>query len=131
MLKSKLFYAVLTISALAVSFNAIGGPHHHHHGGRHYGGYYRGHPSFGFYFGLPLYPRSYYPYSPYYYPYYPPEIVTVPVEPPVYIERERSVPQTQQLPEGYWYYCSNPEGYYPYIKECPGGWRQVDPIPQN
>jgi hypothetical protein len=26
-----------------------------------------------------------------------------------------------------WYYCSNPQGYYPYIKNCPGGWLTVVP----
>jgi hypothetical protein len=129
MLKNKWVYAMLIMSATALSFNAAAGPHHH--GGGHHGGYYRGHPGIGFYFGSPYYPRPYYPYSPYYYPYYPPEIVTVPVDPPVYIERERSVPQPQQLEEGYWYYCNNPAGYYPYIKECADGWRQVEPTPQN
>jgi hypothetical protein len=27
----------------------------------------------------------------------------------------------------YWYYCQNPQGYYPYIKSCPGGWMTVIP----
>ena len=101
----------------------------HRHGGWHHGGGFRGyygHPGFSLYFGLPWYPRPYFSYP--YYPYYPSEIVTVPTEPPVYIERDP--PQTQrQLPSGYWYYCNNPEGYYPYVRECPYGWRQVDPIP--
>lgn len=99
------------------------------HRGRPFGGRFYSHnrhPGFSFYFGVPWYPRPYFSY-PYYYPYYPP-VVTVPTEPPVYIERDP--PQTQQpLAPGYWYYCSNPEGYYPYVKECPYGWRQVDPIP--
>jgi hypothetical protein len=30
-------------------------------------------------------------------------------------------------PEGYWYYCRSPEGYYPYVKKCPGGWMKVVP----
>lgn len=25
----------------------------------------------------------------------------------------------------YWYHCSYPAGYYPYILQCPGGWRRV------
>jgi hypothetical protein len=91
-----------------------------------------GHSSFGFYFGAPLYPYSY-PYyrDPFYYPYYspPPTVITVPATPPVYIQQ--SPPAVQQYPSGYWYYCNNPKGYYPYIKECPNGWQQVEPIPPS
>ena len=28
-----------------------------------------------------------------------------------------------------WYYCSNPAGYYPYVKSCRGPWRAVAPTP--
>lgn len=122
-----------TIKALTATFGAFllaitgnaeaRGGHGHHHGG---GG-------IGFYWGYPgaLYSPFYSPfYSPYYYPYYAPQpIVNVPAQPPIYIERERPMQQPQQYPEGYWYYCASPEGYYPYVQQCPGGWRQVDPIP--
>ncbi|MFZ3046706.1 MAG: hypothetical protein WA151_12400 [Desulfatirhabdiaceae bacterium] len=27
----------------------------------------------------------------------------------------------------YWYYCENPKGYYPYVKDCPYGWMKVVP----
>ena len=132
MLKNKMFSAMVVLSAMVVSIGAEANPRGGHFEGVHYRGYYHGHPSFGFSVGIPLYPRPY-PYYPYYYPYYPypyypPQIVTVPTSPPVYIERGE--PQsTQQLPKGYWYYCSDPEGYYPYVKECPSGWRQVEPVP--
>ncbi|MDD5274886.1 MAG: hypothetical protein PHR16_02260 [Methylovulum sp.] len=111
-------------------------------GGGYYGhrdfddGYRHGNPRFGFYFGAPFYryPYPYYRpyfrpyYRPYYpYPYYPPAIVTVPIRPPVYIQQP--APAIQNYPSGYWYYCNNPEGYYPYIKECLSGWQQVKPIP--
>lgn len=103
----------------------------------HYGG--RGHIDFGLYFGLPYmpyYPSLYspYPYYPYpYYPYYPyPPIVVAPQAPSVYIEQgsQQATPQ-QAAPqqENYWYYCDKSEGYYPYIKECPEGWRKVLPEP--
>ncbi|MDO9271167.1 MAG: hypothetical protein Q7T96_18845 [Methylobacter sp.] len=93
-----------------------------------------GYSSFGFSFGVPLYSYPYYrdPFyrDPFYYPYYyPPTVITVPVTPPVYIQQ--SPPAAQQYPSGYWYYCNNPEGYYPYIKECPRGWQQVEPIPSS
>ncbi len=121
--------ALLSAALGSCSTMASAGPHHH--GGGHFGGHFR--PGFSFYLGAPMYSRPYYPAYPYpyYYPYYPREIVTVPVEPPVYIERERSQPQSQQLPEGYWYYCNDPAGYYPYIKQCADGWQQVDPTPRN
>lgn len=85
-----------------------------------------------FWFDPWVYPGPYlgpYP-APYYYPpyYYPPSVVTVPGSPPVYIEREES---SQPVPKesAYWYYCANPQGYYPYVKECPGGWQAVAPLP--
>lgn len=118
--------SILLIAAITTCGGTAYADHHSHW--RHGGGFYRhyGHPRFSFYLGIPWYPRPYFSYP--YYPYYPPTIVTVPANPPVYIERD--APQaTQQLPSGYWYYCSNPEGYYPYVRECPSGWRQVDPIP--
>lgn len=124
----KHWISLLSVALLSASaFTANARPHHH---GGHFGGHF--HPGFSFYLGAPLlFPRPYYPAYPYYYPYYPREIITVPAEPPVYIERERSQPQGGPLPEGYWYYCSNPAGYYPYVNQCPGGWQQVDPTPRN
>jgi len=90
----------------------------------------------GYYPSPYYYPRSYYApyYYPYYYPYYdspyyyPPSVLTVPTEPPVYIERgvgAESAPQTSAS----WYYCADPQGYYPYVEQCPGGWQAVPPRP--
>jgi hypothetical protein len=28
-----------------------------------------------------------------------------------------------------WYYCDNPQGYYPYVQNCGSGWRQVPSAP--
>ena len=33
-------------------------------------------------------------------------------------------------PDYYWYYCTNPEGYYPYVQECLGTWHAVPPAPE-
>ena len=30
-------------------------------------------------------------------------------------------------PSYYWYYCTNPEGYYPYVQECRGTWHALPP----
>ena len=113
-----------------------GGGHfggHHFGGGRHFGGghgwshggYYSGIGLglLGLGYGLGYYSRPY--YSPYY--AYPPAVIAVPVNPPVYIQQ--APPVVQQYPSGYWYYCNYPEGYYPYVKQCPNGWRQVEPMP--
>lgn len=96
----------------------------------------------GFYVGGP-YPYGFYRpfYRPYFYPYpyYPPVVVApppvmlAPEQAPVYVEQ----PTPQQAPQqpaaaqasSYWYHCDKPEGYYPYIKECPGGWKAVEPTP--
>ena len=59
-------------------------------------------------------------YNPYYNPYYyPPRPVVVPAQPPVYVQPE------QQQETYYWYFCQNPQGYYPYVQSCPGGWMKV------
>jgi hypothetical protein len=42
--------------------------------------------------------------------------------PPVYAQAAPPAP-----PPAYWYYCQNPPGYYPYIKDCPAGWMTVVP----
>jgi hypothetical protein len=101
-------------------------------------GYYRGHGhrshiDFGFYFGPPVFGYRYYqpywhPYYPYPYYSYPPAVITVPSQPPVYIEKEPSRPASEGS-EGYWYYCADPNGYYPYVKDCRVEWRPVPARP--
>lgn len=77
-------------------------------------------PGWGYpYHGPAYYPRYYYP--PYVYPPYAPPVIVQ--SPPVYVE-QNPAPATAS---NYWYYCDNPQGYYPYIKECPAGWRAVTP----
>ena len=39
------------------------------------------------------------------------------------------VAQPAPQPQQYWYYCQSPQGYYPYVKECPSSWLQVVPQP--
>jgi hypothetical protein len=43
----------------------------------------------------------------------------------VYIQQPEPHAQTQQ--PSYWYYCQNPQGYYPQVQQCPGGWMTVIP----
>jgi len=28
-----------------------------------------------------------------------------------------------------WYYCDSAKGYYPYVNQCPEGWRSVPATP--
>ncbi len=44
-------------------------------------------------------------------------------QPPVYVQPGPAA----EAPPQYWYYCQNPQGYYPYIKQCPQGWMKVVP----
>jgi hypothetical protein len=85
---------------------AHGGGHGHH-----------GRSHVGVFFSAPLF----WPYYPQ--PYYYPPVVVTPASPPVYIE------QGQSSPQQYWYFCSEPQGYYPYVKQCASGWQQVAPQP--
>ena len=63
-----------------------------------------------------------------YYAYHPRE-VEVPIEPPVYVQRQDLGLSATDLQSNYWHYCSNPEGYYPHVKKCPDGWLPVAPQP--
>ena len=91
----------------------------------------RGHAHFGVFIGPGWYPPHYY-YPPYYYPpayypysYYPPVVSA----PPTYVEQGVAQSSTPALASGYWYYCNGADAYYPYVRECPGGWQRVAPQP--
>ncbi len=83
-----------------------------------------GHVNWGVSFGLPLFPPAYYYPPPAY--YYPPAVVAPPA-PTAYVEQ--AVPQAAPDQSSWWYYCSDARAYYPYVKECPGGWQRVAPEP--
>lgn len=86
--------------------------------------------------GVGVYFGPYWGPGPWYYPppyYYRPEVVVVPApQPMVYVERQGASGETASRPaEQYWYYCAAGKGYYPYVKECPGGWQKVLPHPDK
>lgn len=70
-------------------------------------------------------------YAPYYYPpvYYAP--------PPVVVQQGYAAAPAAPAPEaaapaatpGYWYYCNNPQGYYPYVRQCDAQWQTVPANP--
>jgi hypothetical protein len=122
MLRALPFAAVIGATALA-SMPAEAQWHH-----RGYG------PRIGFYFGPGYYapPPYYYGYGP---SYYGPPVVVSPPAPPVYIEQTpaplAAPQQAAPAPASSWYYCADSRSYYPYVKECPGGWQQVAPAPSR
>lgn len=102
----KLLMAVVLICGLAASDAAwaergrAGGGHFHHH-----------HARTSVLIAGPLFYPWWYPWPA---PYYAPP-------PQVYVE--------QGDPNGYWYYCADPAGYYPTVDQCAGGWVRVLPRP--
>ena len=68
-------------------------------------------------------------WGPYWAPYdYPAVVVTPP--PTVYVQPTPQAPAQPPAASSFWYYCEAPQGYYPYVQQCPGGWRPVAPTPQ-
>jgi len=136
------FVALLALSlAASVPAQADRG-HGSYHGG--HGGHYYGHSGvhWGVYLGVPFYYPGYYSsyyyppyYSPYYYPgyggYYPGygSTVVVPSGPTTYVERADQQAAPEAPAQSWWYYCPESKTYYPYVKQCPGGWQKVAPQP--
>jgi hypothetical protein len=95
-------------------------------GGRWVHGWHQGHGGWWWLAGGVWY--SYLtPIYPYPDPYQPPIVVApqapVEVAPP----NPPSQPSTQAAQ--FWYYCTNPAGYYPYVSQCASGWQKVPASP--
>jgi hypothetical protein len=77
-------------------------------------------------------PAPYYP-APYYYAPYPPPVVIAPDEPDItYVERPQAGQNESGQDEGSqgtWWYCDKTKSYYPYVKQCASGWREVPATP--
>lgn len=79
------------------------------------------------YLDVPFYPFIPFYYVPPYYPappYYPPSIVPYPPAAPA-----SEVPPPPSPRTAYYYYCTASDGYYPYVRECPGGWQRIPAVP--
>jgi hypothetical protein len=144
-------FAQKLLIALLALFAAASGAAWADRGYGGYGGYGgRGGVGVGVYIGGPVvrpyypgyYARPYYAPRPYYYgapyysvpwvaPYYSdPTVVVVPSSPPVYVERGDGGGASPSGDAGqYWYFCRDANAYYPYVKDCPGGWQKVLPRP--
>ena len=106
----KALKAALVLTAVLLGVAASADASAHHHRGRV--GIFIGAPAFWYY------PPPYYYYPPPYY-YYP----AAPAQPTEYVER---IDPSEQ---GWWYYCEESRGYYPYVKECATAWKRVSPTP--
>ncbi|MDR2000724.1 MAG: hypothetical protein LBP94_04230 [Zoogloeaceae bacterium] len=104
--------AKFVVVALALMVGCAGAwarGHGHGHGGARLGVYVGG--FWGPWWG----PSAYY--------YNPPVVVQQPIQ----IEAPAAI---QAAPtETYWYFCRSANAYYPYVKNCPGGWERVSPTP--
>jgi hypothetical protein len=102
----------LVAAVLLLGLTTHGEARHPGYRGQH--GHYRG----GVWIGVPFFWGAAWAYPAWRpYPYYSPPPLVIERQAPVYVQPE---PQ-------YWYYCQNPQGYHPYIQQCPGGWMQVVP----
>ena len=81
------------------------------------------------------YPAMVYPYPD---PYTPPVVVQTPgtviQTAPVVVQTApaqpaAAVPVQPQSAPAVWYYCDRSGSYYPYVAECPSGWRAVPSTP--
>lgn len=113
---AKLIFAFILLVAASMGSAWADRGGHGHRGG--------GHAHFGLIIGVP--------WGPWYYPppyYYPPLVVERQV-PQVYIEQtQEPAAPLAAAPANYWYYCAAARAYYPYVKECTGGWQKVLPQP--
>lgn len=110
----RMFLALLVVIMVgALPADASRGGHSRHGGGRVGVGVFIDPGWWG--------PRWWGPY-PYYSPYYyaPPVVVQQPPE--IYVQ-----PAPQAEEPRYWYFCPDPQGYYPDVKRCPKGWLKVVP----
>jgi hypothetical protein len=99
---------------------------------------------FGIIIGAPLVaPWRYRSQIPYYVYAYPPTM-TFPAASSPYVEQgseqgsidQGSIDQENdqavaQQPTAFWYYCNNPQGYYPDVRVCPNGWKTVPAQPPD
>lgn len=90
--------------------------------GRHHGrnGWWWNAGGAWFFYDQPIYPYPGYASDYYYEDNYGPDYGMAP-------DDQYAPPGTDG---GYsWYYCNNPPGYYPYVQQCRGPWRPVQPTP--
>lgn len=122
----KTIYSLLVVAGLILASSLPAYARYGHGGWHGHGGHFSGSiwigPGWGPWWGPPN-PFYTYPYYPY--PYYATPPVVIQQSPQEYIQQ----PAPQSDESGYWYYCPDRKGYYPYVKKCPNGWLKVVPSP--
>jgi hypothetical protein len=122
----------MVAGVLLLAFTPVlAGPHGGgYRGGGHHGGGYWG-PRVGIYYGGLGYGHGY----GYGYPYvYAPMVITTESLPQTLIQQDAPAGETTQNEPAthYWYYCTQPAGYFPYVQNCSQPWMKVVPqIPSN
>lgn len=102
---------------------AQAGPGHWHHGWHH-----GPHWSVGVYYA----PWPAYVGPVYVTPGYTRYVEVAPATTTVYVEPQTSyvTPPPPQRTAPDWYYCSDPDGYYPYVRQCRLPWQRVPASPR-
>lgn len=129
--------SVLILCTTLVSGSALAEYRGTDHGHRHSHG-----PTvrLGFSYGFPIYAPRYFPAPFYTYPAYAvpapvyayPPVVIRHSPAPVYVERRITQPEpAPPQAQNDWYYCAASQTYYPYAKECHGGWQRVPAQPSS
>ena len=135
--------AVIAAGALAAApASAQRGYHGHGHGGGHFWG-----PFGGFLLGSAIVYSAMQPRTVYYAPQvtYWPNVPVTTIGPAYYAEPIYAGPPAASIPppppggsqvsalslpgSEWWYFCKDPNGYYPYVRECKSGWEKVSPTP--
>jgi hypothetical protein len=91
--------------------------HHEYHNGRY--GYWWFAGGGWYFYDQPVYP----------YPVVVSDTVYVDPDPDAGVVEDAPPPQPVSPPPGYWYYCDNPPGYYPYVSNCATPFRTVPAQP--
>ncbi len=126
---NKRLFAIATAALLLVATQVWAGPPRggYHGGGYHRGGYWG--PGVGIYYGGFGYGYGWgYPYV------YAPIVITTESVPQVLIQQDAQVGAATQNepPANFWYYCTQPAGYFPYVQNCSQPWMKVVPqIPSD
>jgi hypothetical protein len=98
----------------------------HFHGDDHFhGAVIVGWPWFGWYGTWPYYDPFYYPYG----YYYPSTDYTYAVGSSDYAPLSTQGAVSEPPHELYWYYCDDPDGYYPYVRNCNHDWQAIPAQP--
>lgn len=78
--------------------------------------------------GMPVRAQEYYYYPPPYYAPPPPPAYVYPPPyyyPPAVVVRPAAPVPAGAPPPQFWYWCDDPQGYYPTVPTCNHAWREV------